>query len=175
MPLCTPPDGVAHGSHAAGSEEAALPHGKMVCRPDLILSHIGAENTVGLHPAGQRAHEGFGLHVSFHGGDGLCGVPLPPVDDGPDPFVRRLYALCPAGELGEHLTEIADDGDMYREIFADLRGIDIDMDDLGPGGNLAGRGHRAVPYPGPRHDDEIGVPHGFVGRGAAVGPEHAEI
>ena len=49
------------------------------------------------------------------------------------------------------------------------------MDDLGPGGNLAGRGHRAVPYPGPRHDDEIGVPHGFVGRGAAVGPEHAEI
>ena len=82
---------------------------------------------------------------------------------------------CPAGELGEHLTEIADDGDMYREIFADLRGIDIDMDDLGPGGNLAGRGHRAVPYPGPRHDDEIGVPHGFVGRGAAVGPEHAEI
>ena len=102
-------------------------------------------------------------------------------------FGGRLFALrirgtsmIEAGILDGDIvvverTPIADDGDMYREIFADLRGIDIDMDDLGPGGNLAGRGHRAVPYPGPRHDDEIGVPHGFVGRGAAVGPEHAEI
>ena len=121
----------------------------MVGRPNLVLSHVGAEDAVGLHPAGQRVHEGLRFHKALHRLDGLGGVALLAFGDRLHPLLGSL-AVDVLGQLLQHVLQIAHNRDMGGHILADLGGIDVDVDDLGAGGHLTGQRPRPCPPPGRR-------------------------
>lgn len=64
---------------------------------------------------------------------------------------------------------------MGGHVFADLGGIDVDVDNLSPGGHLIGSGHRRSPTRAPGQDHQIGIADGLIGRDTAVGTQHAQV
>lgn len=60
-------EGVAHGAQAAGGEEAAVLHGQVLGRPDLVLAHVHADTGVIVQLLTQGAHEVGGVTLPLPG------------------------------------------------------------------------------------------------------------
>jgi hypothetical protein len=80
--------------------------------------------------------------------------------------------FLPISALGEDLTSIADDGNHGHHVLADLRRIDVYVDDLGvgaEGGDLSGHPVGETHADG---KDDVGVGQDVVGDLSTVHSEH---
>jgi len=77
-------------------------------------------------------------------------------------------------ELGEDAADVTDQGDGDLDILADGGGIDVDVDDLRPGGELAHLAGDAVIEAHADGDEEVGLLDGIVGVGGAMHAHHLE-
>ena len=68
-----------------------------------------------------------------------------------------------AVELFEHDAGVADDRDLGSPDLADLRGVDVDVNDLGVRGEGIGIAGDPVVEAGSDRDEEIGLLHGGDG------------
>ena len=163
----------AHGAQtAAGDKAAALGVAQVLCRPHLVLAHIG------------HIH-GFGAALVAHLADHLMGHQAGGVG-------HRVVILClplmdhlhPVGMLlfldlrqhgVQHVSGIAHDGKVDLHILAQLTGIDVDLDD---GGvlckGLGVQGH-TVREAGAHRDQHVAVGHGTIGGVTAVHTHHANV
>ena len=69
---------------------------------------------------------------------------------------------------------VADDRDVRRDVLGDLRRVDVDVDELGPRGELGQLAGDAVVEAGADGHDQVGLVHRVVGRARAVHAEHAQ-
>ena len=65
-------------------------------------------------------------------------------------------------------------GHVDVDVLADRRGVDVDVDDLGLGGEVGQVAGDAVVEAGADGDEAVGFLHGVVGEGAAVHAQHVE-
>ena len=62
-------DRVAHRAHSARREEASLTDSEIVGAPDLVLTYIGAENSLSLEHRAQFADKSSRLHITLEARD----------------------------------------------------------------------------------------------------------
>ena len=72
------------------------------------------------------------------------------------------------------MSGVADDRNMRGNVLRDLRGIDVDVDELRPRRELRELAGHAVVEAGPDGADQIGLVDRVVGRPRPVHAEHAE-
>ena len=92
------------------------------------------------------------------------------LDPGGD-IVGRLDDLV---QLGERVLHVAAHGDVGRLVLVELRGVDIDVDDLAVLAELFDFARHAVVEPHAEGDQQIGLFDGVVGVHRAVHAEHVE-
>ena len=100
--------------------------------------------------------------VALPGGD--LAVPLGQVG-------RRLDDLV---QLAQGVLHVADDRQIGLLDLVDLRGVDVDVDDLRPAGELRDLAGHAIVEPHAQGQQQIGVVDRVVGVDAAVHAEHVQ-
>ncbi len=169
----------AHGAEAAGVDpEAGVIVADELGGPHLVLADVGSDDGFAVGDTVDLGHEVLGL--DFVDGDfELEGVLFHPAANGVPP-VGALSGLLSAHfgfefahdlvELGEDLFGIADDGEFCVADLGDLAGVDVDVDDLGVGGEGSEAAGDAIVEANAEGDDQVGIVHAHVGR---VGSVHA--
>ena len=103
---------------------------------------------------------------------------LPPGRDPRPPFLEPGRIGRQRAILGrqprDDVLGVADDRDVSRHVLGDLGRVDVDVDELGPRGELAQLARDPVVEASADRDDQVGLVHGVVGRARAVHPEHPE-
>ena len=163
----------AHGAEAAaGDEAAALGVADVLCRPHLVLAHIGNVDRLGAALVADLADDLMGHQA---GGVGYRVVILClPLVDHLHP-VGMLLILDHREHGVQHIGGITHDGKVNIHVLAQLAGVDVDLDDgriLGEG--LGVQGH-AVGEAGAHRDKDIAVGHRPVRGVAAVHTHHADV
>ena len=90
-----------------------------------------------------------------------------------EPFLA-VAVLDVLGHFLQAQAGVADDGDVHIDVLADRRGVDVDMDDLGLGGEGGQIAGDAIVEAGADGDQAIALLHGVVGERAAVHAQHVE-
>ena len=173
-------ESVAHGSEPARREQSArLAVCVELCGPHLVLAHFGGDD--GLAP---RNLENLFHHLlRFDPLPGLSvaqGMNGAHFRQGGVPFFvlgGPVHAGNPVRFLDEPLKPqfaVGHDGYVHHHVLADGRGIDVDMDDPGSGGEGADPARDPVVKAGAHGNEHVAAVHGHVGRIGAVHAEHAE-
>ena len=93
--------------------------------------------------------------------------------------VRLAVRLLLAGELGQQvgddLLEVADDRHVRRTVLADLRRVDVRVDDRRVRGEARELAGHAVVEAGAEREDQVGLLQRGHGRDRAVHAGHAEV
>ncbi len=120
---------VAHCAEAGGGDEPArVGKAAMVGYPNLVLSDLGGNIRLFARFFRQSADQEPRVHEAVVVGSKLvCGLALQKVGI-VEPFLGRFVVVKQRNELREHLFDIADEWDFRREIFADFRGVNVDVD-----------------------------------------------
>ena len=163
----------AHGAEAAaGDEAAALGVADVLCRPHLVLAHIGDVDRLGAALVADLADDLMGHQA---GGVGYRVVILClPLVDHLHP-VGMLFLLDHREHGVQHIGGVAHDGKVNIHVLAQLAGVDVDLDDgriLGEG--LGVQGH-TVGEAGTHRNKDITVGHRPVRGVAAVHTHHADV
>ena len=109
---------------------------------------------------------GFAVH-------GLVVVFLPAADLLHPELVLGLFNI---GQDGlQDIACIAGQAQVYRNIFAQLARVDVDLDDFGTLGEGVGVQSHTVTEPGADGNDEVGLINGLVGGVAAVHTQQPQI
>ena len=90
------------------------------------------------------------------------------------PPLGGVARLGRGGKLLEEILQVADDRQVGPLDLVDLRGIDVDVDDLRPAGELRDLAGHAIVEADAEGQQQIGVVHRVVGVDAAVHAEHVE-
>ncbi len=175
-------DGVAHRAEAArvdpGTGLGVLPE---LRSPHLMLADAGDDD--GVAPGDPVELFDDVLRLDWTVGVLLvtdCVILLPrsngfqpcrPIGDS-DILLDALFH--PAGELVENHFGVADDGDLGLADLADLRGVDVDVDHLGAGGESPRISRHPVVEPGPNRQDHVGLLQRRDRRIEAVHARHPE-
>ena len=162
----------AHGTQAAaGDKPAACLQVQILSCPHLVLAHVGG-------------HGGVGAQVAVQGGDDVAGrhaLPavqagrflLPELRDLRLPL-RMLRPVQQRQELLKGLLHVAPEtvGGMHR--LAQLRSVDVNVDDFGGAGEFGPVAGDPVIEPGAHGDDHVGVVHGHGTGVVAVHTLHSQ-
>jgi len=137
---------------------------------DLVAAHVGDEDGVGAEPlqAAEDLRDGdfsaeVGQWVRFCL---LLQFPHPV-------FMRRAGKLL--DQLAQNVVRIAHDRDQGLDVLTDLGGVDVNVDDLGLGGEVERAAGGPVAEPRRHADDHVRPGDGGVGRDAPVVAVEAEV
>ncbi len=163
----------AHGAQAAAGDEApALGVADVLCRPHLVLAHVGDVYGLGAALVADLADDLMGHQA---GGIGHRVVILClPLADHLHPV--GMFLLLNHGEHPlQHVSGVTHDGEVNIHILAHLAGVDIDLDN---GGVLCKRfgvqGH-TVGEAGTHCQQNVTVGYSPVGGVAAMHTHHADV
>ena len=171
----------AHGAQAAGGDELPGPDGLPVLGGEhLVLADAGGDEGLALGLLPDLLDHVLRHDVIFTLGRVAKRVLLPPVCDllhpgsdvGPPRGREDLAGLL--GELGKEQLEVADQRNGGGHQLGDLGRVDVQMDDLGLGGEGRELAGDAIVEAGAQRDDQVGVLDRVVGELGAVHAEHAQ-
>ena len=154
----------AHRPEAAGVDPATRLVEAVVLRgPHLVLADVGGDDRVALGRPVHRLDHELGLDLAVLAGlvdERVLLLPaaqlLPP---GVEPGAVGLQRPVLAGQLRQHLLDVADDRDVGADVLGDLRRVDVDVDDLGVRRELGQLAGDPVVEAGADRDDQVGVVH----------------
>ena len=162
----------AHGAQAARADELArLAAIVELRRPHLILAHFRGDDGLALAGPVDLADHVLRLEAAIV-------LPLQrvlalPLQNALVPLrMRRLRHLL--HQRAKHVLHVAHDGQRHRDVLADLRRVDVDMDELGVRREHVQLAGDAVVKARADRDDQVGLVQRVVSVGGPVHARHAQ-
>ena len=160
---------VAHGAQAARGEVAVgSPEACVASQPHLVLADVGDERGVVVGQLAQPADDVVGGEDALPPaaravpGSGLrLRAPLGELSEVVGP-VGRIDLRHSRDERPQHAADVTHDGHVHGHVLADLRGVDVDVDDAGVGRVRADRAGDAVIEAHAQGDEQVRRLDGLV-------------
>ena len=172
---------VTHGAEACGADEVAGAFlVEVVCTPHLVLANAGDVVGVGAGQGANALQHVLGRTQAVGGLLVAERVILANLVQLVPPLTQVGQLLSELGgeqlgQLGQHVLQVANDRDVSEANLGDLGGVNVDVNDLGLGGEGVDLAGHAVVEAGTQGDEQVGLLHGSHCGNGAVHAGHAEV